>query len=91
MKKALVCGAGGFIGSHMVTRLVEEGFSVTGVDLKYPEFSDTLAEKFYIGDLSDKQFCQSVFEDDIDEVYQFAADMGGAGYIFTGENDEGDA
>lgn len=87
MKKALVCGAGGFIGSHMVTRLVGEGFSVIGVDLKYPEFSETLAEKFYIGDLSDKQFCQSVFEDDIDEVYQFAADMGGAGYIFTGEND----
>ena len=87
MKKALVCGAGGFIGSHMVTRLVEEGFFVKGVDLKYPEFSETVADEFYVGDLSDKQFCLSVFEDGIDEVYQFAADMGGAGYIFTGDND----
>ena len=87
MKKALVCGAGGFIGSHMVDRLVQEDFHVKGVDLKRPEFSETSAHEFVIGDLTDQSFCNSIFEDGFDEVYQFAADMGGAGYIFTGEND----
>ena len=87
MKKALVCGAGGFIGSHMVDRLVQEDFHVKGVDLKSPEFSETSAHEFVIGDLTDQSFCNSIFEDGFDEVYQFAADMGGAGYIFTGEND----
>ena len=87
MKKALVCGAGGFIGSHMVDRLVKEDFHVKGVDLKLPEFSETSAHEFVIGDLTDQSFCNSIFEDGFDEVYQFAADMGGAGYIFTGEND----
>jgi len=87
MKKALICGAGGFIGSHMVTRLKEEGFWVRGVDLKYPEFSETEADDFVIGDLRDQYFCRQIVDCKFDEVYQFAADMGGAGYIFTGEND----
>jgi len=87
MKKALVCGAGGFIGSHLVKRLKSEGFWVRGVDLKYPEFSETIADDFVIGDLRDPALCHSVVNRQFDEVYQFAADMGGAGYIFTGEND----
>lgn len=87
MKKALVCGAGGFIGSHMVKRLSAEGFWVRGVDLKYPEFSETSADDFAIGDLRDPVFCRSIVDRKFDEVYQFAADMGGAGYLFTGEND----
>ncbi len=87
MKKALVCGAGGFIGSHLVKRLKSEGFWVRGVDLKYPEFSETFADDFVIGDLRDPAFCRTVMDQRFDEVYQFAADMGGAGYIFTGEND----
>jgi len=84
---ALVCGAGGFIGSHMVNRLKAEGFWVRGVDLKYPEYSPTKAHDFAIGDLRDPYFCRSVVDRQFDEVYQFAADMGGAGYVFTGEND----
>lgn len=87
MKKVLVCGAGGFIGSHMVTRLKEEGFWVRGVDLKYPEFSETEANDFVIGDLRDQYLCKQIVDRKFDEVYQFAADMGGAGYVFTGEND----
>ena len=87
MKKAVVMGAGGFIGSHMVNRLKSEGYWVHGVDLKLPEFSKTKADKFTIGDLTHKNIVQTVIEKDIDELYQFAADMGGAGYIFTGEND----
>jgi len=87
MKKALVCGAGGFIGSHMVKRLKEEGFWVRGVDLKYPEFSETYADEFVIGNLTDPTVVAEVLNEFFDEVYQFAADMGGAGYIFTGEND----
>jgi len=87
MKKALVCGAGGFIGSHLVKRLKSEGFWVRGVDLKYPEFSETITDDFVIGDLRDPALCHSVVNRQFDEVYQFAADMGGAGYIFTGEND----
>ncbi len=90
--KALVCGAGGFIGSHMVKRLIREGYWVRGVDLKYPEFSPTEASDFIQGDLRDQRLVDEVFRLDgepiqYDEVYQFAADMGGAGYIFTGEND----
>ena len=84
---ALVCGAGGFIGSHMVKRLKAEGFWVRGVDLKYPGFSSTEAQDFVIGDLRDPYFCQRIMDRRFDEVYQFAADMGGAGYVFTGEND----
>ena len=87
MKKALVCGAGGFIGSHLVKRLKQEGFWVRGVDLKYPEFSDTRADDFLIGDLRDLRICSMAVDRKFDEVYQLAADMGGAGYVFTGEND----
>jgi nucleoside-diphosphate-sugar epimerase len=87
MKKALVCGAGGFIGHHMITRLKKEGFWVRGIDLKYPEFSETDADDFVIGDLRDQYLCRQVVDRRFDEVYQFAADMGGAGFVFTGEND----
>jgi GDP-D-mannose 3',5'-epimerase len=87
MKSALVCGAGGFIGSHLVKRLKQEGFWVRGVDLKYPEFSKTAADDFVIGDLRDPVVCRNVTDRPFDEVYQLAADMGGAGYIFTGEHD----
>ena len=109
MKKALVMGAGGFIGSHMVKRLKSEGYWVRGVDLKRPEFSETKADDFVVGDLRDPQIVSNCFRlehhsggilqkyshhkqpfteiTSFDEVYQFAADMGGAGYIFTGEND----
>jgi nucleoside-diphosphate-sugar epimerase len=87
MKKALVCGAGGFIGSHLVKKLKKEGFWVRGVDLKYPEFSKTEADEFIIGDLTDPGLCKLIMQGQLDEVYQLAADMGGAGYIFTGEND----
>lgn len=87
MKEALVCGAGGFIGSHLVKLLKTEGFWVRGVDLKYPEFSQTKADDFIIGDLRDIFLCKEVVDRSFDEVYQLAADMGGAGYIFTGEHD----
>ena len=90
MKKALVYGAGGFIGSHMVKRLKSEGYWVRGVDLKEPEFSESAADEFVIGDLrKSTTVMTTMFSDTMpfDEVYQFAADMGGAGYIFTGEND----
>lgn len=87
MKRALVCGAGGFIGSHLVKRLKAEGFWVRGVDLKFPEFGETPADDFAIGDLRDQNFCDRIIDGRFDEVYQLAADMGGAGYIFTGEND----
>ena len=87
MRQALVCGAGGFIGSHLVKRLKQEGFWVRGVDLKYPEFSETAADDFVIGDLRDPIICRNVTDRQFDEVYQLAADMGGAGYIFTGEHD----
>ena len=104
MKTALVLGAGGFIGSHMVKRLKKEGYWVRGVDLKYPEFSNTEADEFIQGDLRDKSFVERVIQykgqqgnfyesvpyryiEPFHEIYQFAADMGGAGFIFTGEND----
>jgi len=87
MKKALVCGAGGFIGHHMVRRLKKEGFWVRAVDLKYPQFSPVEADDFVLGDLRDPFVCKQVIDQKFDEVYQFAADMGGAGYVFTGEND----
>ena len=103
-KTALVLGAGGFIGSHMVKRLREEGYWVRGVDLKQPEFSSTRANEFVLGDLRDTRFVRRCvrftgylgnfykdiadkFEEPFDEIYQFAADMGGAGFVFTGEND----
>ena len=87
MKKALVLGGGGFIGSHMVNRLKSEGFWVRAVDLKYPEFSETLADDFIQGDLRDPFVCRDAIDQKFDEIYQFAADMGGAGFVFTGEND----
>lgn len=87
MKKTLVCGAGGFIGSHLVKKLKREGFWVRGVDLKYPEFSETEADDFVIGDLRDPNVCKYVVDQRFDEVYQLAADMGGAGFVFTGDND----
>ena len=86
-KTALVCGAGGFIGSHLVKRLKKEGFWVRGVDLKFPEFDETAADDFFIGDLRDSYICRHVVDMKFNEVYQLAADMGGAGYIFTGEHD----
>jgi nucleoside-diphosphate-sugar epimerase len=104
VKKALVLGAGGFIGSHMVKRLKKEGYWVRGVDVKYPEHSKTEADEFVIGDLTDQllsdkvvqfrgygnnfhKFISIKFIDTFDEIYQFAADMGGAGYIFSGDHD----
>lgn len=104
MKTALVMGAGGFIGSHMVTRLKNEGYWVRGCDLKKPEFSDTLADEFIQGDLRDLYFVENIIRfhgergnywhkpprqhhKPFDEIYQFAADMGGAEFVFTGEND----
>lgn len=87
MKKALVCGAGGFIGNHFVKRLKNEGFWVRGVDLKYPEFSETEADDFVIGDLRDPYLCRNIIDIRFDKVYQLAADMGSAGFVFTGEND----
>ena len=86
-RTALVCGAGGFIGSHLVKKLKDEGFWVRGVDLKYPEFGKTTADDFVIGDLRDPIVCRNVTDQPFDEVYQLAADMGGAGFVFTGEND----
>jgi len=87
MKKALVLGGGGFIGSHMVNRLRDEGFWVRAVDLKYPEFSPTRANDFIKADLRDPNVCRDAIDQQFDEIYQFAADMGGAGFVFTGQND----
>ena len=103
-KTALVLGAGGFIGSHMVKRLRSEGYWVRGVDLKHPEYSASHANEFVVGDLRDTRFVSRCvrftgylgnfyrdivdkFAEPFDEIYQFAADMGGAGFVFTGEND----
>jgi nucleoside-diphosphate-sugar epimerase len=88
-KKALVLGAGGFIGSHMCKRLKSEGFWVRGVDIKYPEFSESAADEFIQGDLREVGLVSRVMDvegDSFDQIYQFAADMGGAGYIFTDEH-----
>lgn len=86
MKKALVCGAGGFIGGHLVKRLKEEGYWVRGVDLKENEYGNRQADEFILGDLRSPEVAEQATQD-MDEVYQLAADMGGAGYIFTGEHD----
>jgi nucleoside-diphosphate-sugar epimerase len=87
MKKILVCGAGGFIGTHLVTDLKKQGYYVVGADLKYPEYSVTDADEFYITDLRSQESVKNLVTDDLYEIYQLAADMGGAGYIFTGEHD----
>jgi nucleoside-diphosphate-sugar epimerase len=87
MKKALVCGAGGFIGGHLVKRLKTEGYWVRGADVKEHEFCTSAADEFVKGDLCDPQVVRHVVDQGFDEVYQLAADMGGAGYIFTGEHD----
>ena len=87
MKKVLVCGAGGFIGSHLVTDLKNKGFYVIGADLKVPDFGKSAADEFHIIDLRDSQAVAGLLTNDIYEIYQLAADMGGAGYIFTGEHD----
>jgi len=86
-KAALVCGAGGFIGGHLVKRLKRDGYWVRGADLKFHEFSETQSDDFLIGDLRDQYLYRAVVDRHFDEVYQLAADMGGAGYIFTGEHD----
>ena len=86
-KTAIVCGAGGFIGGHLVTRLKKEGYWVKGVDIKSHEYGNEDADVFIKGDLRDPRVCDALFDRDIDEVYQLAADMGGAGYLFTGDND----
>ena len=87
MKRIVVCGAGGFIGGHLVKRLKSEGNWVRGADLELPEFAPTQADDFIIGDLRDDRVCEGVFDGFFDEVYQLAADMGGAGFIFTGDHD----
>ena len=83
----MVCGAGGFIGSHLVRRLKKEGYWVRGVDLVYPEFSSSAADDFVLADLRRAESWAKILDRPYDEVYQLAADMGGAGYIFTGEHD----
>jgi GDP-D-mannose 3',5'-epimerase len=86
-KTALVCGGGGFIGTHLVKRLKREGFWVRAADLKYPQFGSSDADEFVVADLREQSDSRAVLDRKFDEVYQLAADMGGAGYIFTGEND----
>ncbi|HRI28840.1 MAG TPA: NAD-dependent epimerase/dehydratase family protein [Chitinophagales bacterium] len=86
-KRALVLGAGGFIGSHLVKKLKNEGYFVRGIDLKYPDFEPTHADEFIIADLRNPLSCQLLIDHSFAEVYQLAADMGGAGYLFTGLND----
>ena len=87
MKSALVLGGGGFIGAHMVKRLKAEGFWVRAVDIKSPPYSKSVSDDFIVGDLRDPNLVLRVIDQDFDEVYQFAADMGGAGFVFSGEND----
>jgi nucleoside-diphosphate-sugar epimerase len=87
MKKILVCGAGGFIGTHLVRSLKAQGHYVIGADLKFPEFSITACDEFYQVDLRNQRSVTRLIKKDIDEIYQLAADMGGAGYIFIGDND----
>jgi GDP-D-mannose 3', 5'-epimerase len=86
-KNAIVCGAGGFIGGHLVNRLKNEGYWVRGIDLKENEYGNNNADDFILADLTDPVVCDKLFDREIDEIYQLAADMGGAGYIFTGEHD----
>jgi GDP-D-mannose 3', 5'-epimerase len=87
MKKVLVCGAGGFVGVHLVRHLKKKGYYVIGADLKFPEFSRNECDVFYITDLRKPEEVADLITPEIYEIYQLAADMGGAGYIFTGDND----
>ena len=87
MKKILVCGAGGFIGGHLVKRLKSTGHWVRGVDIKPHDFSVSTADEFVLGDLREQVFARQVIDQPFDEIYQLAADMGGAGYLFSGDND----
>jgi GDP-D-mannose 3',5'-epimerase len=87
IKRALVCGAGGFIGGYLVSRLKELGYWVRGVDIKHNEFKKSDADEFVIGDLRELSLVNQVITSDLDEIYQLAADMGGAGFVFTKEND----
>jgi nucleoside-diphosphate-sugar epimerase len=87
MKKILICGAGGFIGSHLVKTFKEQGHYIIGADLKHPLYEKTVADEFHIMDLREQENVRKLITSDIDEIYQLAADMGGAGYIFTGEHD----
>jgi nucleoside-diphosphate-sugar epimerase len=86
-KHIIVLGAGGFIGSHLVKRLKQDGVYVKGVDIKRPDFSDSPADEFVVGDLRDIHFVREIIGQNTDELYQLAGDVGGAGYIFTGEHD----
>ncbi|HET7098872.1 MAG TPA: NAD-dependent epimerase/dehydratase family protein [Patescibacteria group bacterium] len=86
-KTALVCGGGGFIGSHLMKFLKDRGYWVRGVDIRYPEYGPIVADDFIKGDLRDINIVKQALDIPFDEVYQLAADMGGAGYIFTGEHD----
>ena len=87
MKTALVCGAGGFIGGHLVARLKSQGYWVRGVDIKNHKYEPSKADEFIKGDLRDPMIVKDAVDRPFDEVYQLAADMGGAGFIFSGEND----
>lgn len=87
MKKVLVCGAGGFIGGHLVNSLKNKGFYVIGADLKENEYGNCNSDEFILGDLRDHNFVSDIISSEIDEIYQLAADMGGAGFVFTGDND----
>jgi len=87
MKKVLVFGAGGFIGGHLVNKLIKEGCWVRGVDIKYHEYKESSANEFIKGDLRDPKLVKDVINKPFDEVYQLAADMGGAGFVFSGDND----
>ena len=87
MSKVLVCGAGGFIGGHLVESLKAQGHYVVGADLKFPDYSVTHADQYFVCDLRQPDLVAGLITPDIDCIYQLAADMGGAGYIFTGDND----
>lgn len=87
MKKILVCGAGGFIGGHLVSALKKQGHYVIGADIKYHQFKETEADEFYIRDLRDTRNVENLITEDLDQIYQLAADMGGTGYIAIGDHD----
>ena len=87
MKEVLVCGAGGFIGGHLVKKLKNDGMWVRAVDIKKNEFSESNADEFIVADLRDSQAVEGILDKPFKEVYQLAADMGGAGFVFSGEND----